>query len=477
MHTKYDQQDDDVFDYVEKLKTEISYQDDYEKPTYSYSDISNQFPKEWTVVQLCKNFNPVALSSTSEEIFNYNTGISMTIFKHSAIKDSLMIELKKLHENIFERVYQVDKNIRESLNYSKMPQETKTETQESKEKYWAATKEIEIHIQDNINLLKSFIGPWICALTGNFKNRKSIETEYEIRRKTNDFLKKRKFSEHQDKLIHLLAKRTDLLSNEQIFVAITYILRNKANVGYNDIDLNDIYDFLTWIKQEFTYDDVATYPCILIVDDLLDQMPFEMLNTQQEFTRVCSFDNLKKMYERHSGAIESGFIQSATQSCCAIVNPDGSLQMMAERMKNFFNYWLPSWKLSVNTKPVNDEFYDLVAKHDVFVYCGHGSGLQMCDNNYSLKSKAVVFLFGCGSVSLSSTGLNSQMKGSHIFYHLGGSPAVVGFLWTVSDFATDLCSSKILSAWCNSPQKKQHWQNIDKVLWKKKGITSKLFHD
>lgn len=456
------------------LKTEISYQDVYEKPHYSFSDMSKQFPKEWTVIQLCKDFNPVALSSTSEETLTHDTGVSMTIFKHSAIKDSLMIELKKLPENIFEKVYQVDKKIRESLNFSKMPQETKVEAQESKEKYWAAAKEIEGHIQDSINLLKSLIGPWTCALTGNFKNRKSHETESEIRRKVADFLKTRGFSEQQDKLIHLLARRTDLLTHQQIFVAITYILREKSSIGYNDIDLNDIYDFLTWIKQEFVYDDVTTHPCILIVDENLDQMPLEMINTQQEFTRVCSFDNLKKLYEKHCGSIENGYVQSATDNCYAVVNPDGSLQMMAERMKNFFNYWLPTWKLSVNAKPMKEEFYDLLAQYNVFVYCGHGSGLQiLSDNGYILKSKAVVFLFGCGSVSVSSTGLNSPMKGAHVFYHLGGSPAVIGFLWTVSDFATDMCSSKILSGWCSSSQSKQHhWQNIDKVGWKKKGTLS-----
>lgn len=472
--SKYAQHDEDIFNYVEKLKTEISYQDDFEKPTYSFTDSSNQFPKEWTVVQLCKNFNPVAPSSTGDDKLNYNTGISMTIFKHSALKDSLMIELKKLSENIFEKVYQVDKRIRESLNYSKMPQETKAQAQESKEKYWNATKDIELHIQESINLLKSLIGPWICALTGNFRSRKSVDTENEIRRKVNEFLKTRELNEQQDKLIHLLARRTDLLTHQQIFVAITYILRDKANIGYNDVDLNDLYDLITWIKQEFIYVDVTTHPCILIIDDLLDQMPFEMLNTQQEFTRVCSFDNLKKLYERHCGSMENGYIQSATDSSYAVVNPDGSLIMMAERMKNFFNYWLPSWKLLINTKPIKDEFYEILAQHDVFVYCGHGSGLQLCDNSYSLKSKAVVFLFGCGSVSLTSTALNSPMKGAHVFYHLGGSPAVVGFLWTVSDFATDLCSSKILSAWCNSSQNKTHWQNIDRVAWKKKGTASEI---
>lgn len=90
------------------------------------------------------------------------------------------------------------------------------------------------------------------------------------------------------------------------------------------------------------------------------------------------------------------------------------------------------------------------------------------ESMYTLKTKAVVFLFGCGSVSLSSGGLNSGFKGAHDFYHIGYSPVVIGFLWTVTDFNTDFCSTKILSAWCNTNQK-AHWQCIDKALWKKNG--------
>jgi separase len=484
---------EDVYSYVEKLRREISYNGGIEKPACNYSNFEDinkylereiyttcrhQFPKEWTVIQLCKNYNPVALSSKYDEIVHYNTGISMTILKHSAFKDILMLEIKKQShgvENVFEKVYKLNKKICEALNFSKMPQETLAEKKDSKDKYWKNTKDVDVYINDMINLLKSFFGPWMCALTGNFKNFKSIETENEIRKNVLEFFKSRDFSEHQQKLILLLARRTDLLTHQQIFLAITYILRDKSNLGYNDIDLNDLYDHLTWIKQEFVYDDTATYPCILIVDDLLDQMPFESINTQQEFTRVCSFANLKRLYERYSGSIENGYLHCPTQNCQALINPDGSLTMMEERMKNFFYYWLPSWKITSNRKPSRDEFNEMLSQSDVLAYCGHGSGLQLgCfESMYNLKTKAVVFLFGCGSVSLSSSGLNSGLKGAHDYYHLGWSPVVIGFLWTVTDFNTDYCSTKILSAWCNTNQK-AHWQCIDKVLWKKNGTMCKF---
>ena len=121
-------------------------------------------------------------------------------------------------------------------------------------------------------------------------------------------------------------------------------------------------------------------------------------------------------------------------------------------------------------KPSKDDFHEMLSQTDALVYCGHGSGLNICaDNVYNLKTKAIVFLFGCGSVALSSSGLNSELKGAHIFYHIGWSPVVIGFLWTVTDFNTDYTCTKMLSSWINSGQNKAHWQCLDKQMWKKNG--------
>lgn len=480
------QNNDDINNYIEKLKLEVSYHNGIEKPIHNYSNFDDinkylereitsacrhDFPKEWTVIQICKSFNAEALSGKFDDIVHHNTGIFMTIFKHAALKDMLMLEINKQsfgNENIFEKTYKLNRKILESLNFSKMPQETETQKVESKDKYYRAAKDIEKYVQEMVNLLKLLVGPWVCALSGNFKSHKSVDTENEIRRNVLDFLKKRTFDEHQMKLIQLVARRVDMLSHQQIFVAITYILRDKSNLGYNDIDLNDLYDYLTWLKQEYVYDDVSTYPCILIVDELIDQLPFEMVNTQQEFTRMCSFVNLKRMFERYRDSMKNGYVMCPTKNCQAIINPDGSLVTMEERMKNFFNYWLPAWKISAKQKPSKDEFCEILSQTDALVYCGHGSGLQLlsCEDVYNLKTKAIVFLFGCGSASLTSTGLNSELTGSHVYYHIGWSPVVIGFLWTVTDFNTDLCSTKLLSAWCNSAQPKAHWQSIDKRTWK-----------
>lgn len=447
-----DNNDTQILTYVEKIKKELSY-DSTEKPLYysNFDDINKyldreisttcrSFPKEWTVIQLSKNFNPYVLSSRFEEIMCFNTGIIMTVFKHAAVKDMMMLEVKKqLHmDNLFEKIYKLNRKITDSISFMKYASSiSESEKQEYMEKYVRDKKEVENYVQDVINQLTLFIGPWVCVLTGNFKSRKSIETENEIRKKIYEFVSKRNFTEHQEKLIHLVARRTDLLTHQQIFVAITHILRDKSNLGYNDVDLNDLYDYLTWIKQEYRYDDVSTHPCILIIDELLDQMPFEMINTQQEYTRVCSFSSLKKLWSNHRSSMDNnGNIVTTASRCQAVVNPDGTLHTMEDRLRNFYNYWLPSWKASYNTPISKEAFHEYLTQNDVFVYSGHGSGIHYTTTNlYHLKSKAIVFLFGCGSTGLFSTGLNSELKGSHIYYHIGNSPT--GTWYNLDSFPTN----------------------------------------
>lgn len=391
------------------------------------STCRNQFPKEWTVIQLCKSYNPLSLSGKSDDIVSFNAGISMAVFKHSAVKDLLLIELKKPQflENVFDKAFKLNKIINENSQIISNAQ-SQNDQREARERYLKATQEIGKYVQEIVNILSSFFGPWFVALTGNFKSRKSIETENEIRKRVMEFLSTRisNFDDYQQKLIHLVARRSDLLTHQQIFVAITYILQDKPDFGYSDVDLNDLYDHLTWIKQEYKYDDTSTHPCILIVDELLDQLPIEMINTNQEFTRICSFANLKRLWESNSHlADNSGYVLSQTANCQAIVNPDGSLTAMEDRLRKFYTYWLPSWKVYYREKPTSENYCEMLSQSDVLAYSGHGSGLNLLnENGIKFKSKTVVFLFGCSSTSLQSCGLNSEMNGAHNYYHIGSCP-------------------------------------------------------
>ena len=89
-------------------------------------------------------------------------------------------------------------------------------------------------------------------------------------------------------------------------------------------------------------------------------------------------------------------------------------------MLKFFDYCLPNWKCMNGKSKEMEYLADTITEANVYVYCGHGSGLQFikCEKLTKLHLNNVVFLFGCDSVALSSYGLYSEMTGSHIYYHL-----------------------------------------------------------
>lgn len=83
-----------------------------------------------------------------------------------------------------------------------------------------------------------------------------------------------------------------------------------------------------------------------------------------------------------------------------------------------------------------------------------------------MKINAVVFLFGCDSVRLTSTGHHAEMTGSHLYYHNALCPAVIGSLVIALDYSIDRISSTIISSWIPSKQKLA-WNCIDFKAWKK----------
>lgn len=81
-----------------------------------------------------------------------------------------------------------------------------------------------------------------------------------------------------------------------------------------------------------------------------------------------------------------------------------------------------------------------------------------------MRINSVVFLFGCGSVKMQSTSPEIEMVDTFSNYLIACSPCVVGMLWEVTDFDTDILSTDLIARWIPS-NAKTHWSQIDKKLW------------
>ncbi|XP_055841810.1 separin homolog sep-1 isoform X2 [Episyrphus balteatus] len=445
-------------------------------------DICSSLPQEWTIIQLCKEQREDTTYSIFQEIFAANAPIYLSILKHPRSKDypkPICLRLTSDNqEELFKKFSILTKSFSE---FSTVPPGSgQPKTTRELESYWAGMAVLESRIADAIAELKTFMGPWISLLCGNVKPPFK-DKQHKIFKAVDKFCDSNDIEcQEQRVLLSLLAQQRHLLTDEHIKQASTAVVAMMAGDGDEGADGEEenlttsrvIYEFLMKLPSE---DGIAFGPCILILDERIDHFYWEVLNPWQELCRISSFHILVGLYERYKSKIKKGYLMADVENGRCVINPDSNLPNMEERMKNFFNYWLPNWKCTYNIVPKMEDYRKLFDEADCYVYCGHGSGLQYLNGRKISKfqMKCIVFLFGCDSVRLRSPGLHGEMVASHLFYHAALCPAVVGTLQLGFDFQVDKIATNLLSEWIPSNnQDIVHWHNIDKACWKKGTIQS-----
>lgn len=313
--------------------------------------------------------------------------------------------------------------------------------------------------------LRKLIGPWMALFRGKSTSPAMIKKEENLYKKIKQFVKGKKYTNRQITLIFLLL-RGHTLQREHLPKAIDAIV----SVDDVHIDVDVLYDFLVESNEIFSKTESATdnyFPCLLIVDELLDCIPWEMLIPEQETTRFHSFGGLYKLFRRYQADIRNGYFYKRLEVGNVLLNPDASLPQMEKRMKALFQYWVPKFNLFCGQQWTNDESIELLSRCDLYFYAGHGSGVQFfkAEKVMALDMSAIVFLMGCSSVGLSASGGNAMHLGVHHYYHLANCPTVVGMIHTVSDFECDLVSAKILTKFIPTTARCD-WDNINRKAWR-----------
>ena len=83
------------------------------------------------------------------------------------------------------------------------------------------------------------------------------------------------------------------------------------------------------------------------------------------------------------------------------------------------------------------------------MYCGHGSGSQYLsgDEIERLRVRGVPLLLGCSSAHLERMGRTLDPLGISQSYLVGTSPALLGFLWAITDVDLDNWTAEFLEHW------------------------------
>lgn len=293
--------------------------------------------------------------------------------------------------------------------------------------------------------MKLWLGPWITLFSGKIKGKHGEDFEAKIFDQVEKLCQKfDHFSDDQLVLLSLVARRLDLLDSETIQQA-------ARDISQNHKEYTSIKDFLVQLKCKTTFTDFTYYPTILVIDEILDPMPWEMILPLQEFTRVPSIYILIDLYEKFKSRIDDGYFNVNLKNGFAVINPDNDEKLgdMSKRMAQFYDQYLPKWERIDQVMPNVDQLTNGIKNNDLFVYSGHGSSLQFVDGMEfeNIKQCAIMLLFGCESIAMKPRGSICEAMSSSYIVFRSGSPGMLGALTIVTDIWIDLISILLLTQW------------------------------
>lgn len=295
--------------------------------------------------------------------------------------------------------------------------------------------------------IKLWLGPWITLFSGKIKGKTGEDFEAKIfdgvAKLCQEF---DNFPDDQLVLLSLVARRIDLLDSENIRQA-------AHDIGRNQKEYSRIIEFLAQLKVNLTFKDFTYYPSILVIDEILDPLPWEMILTGQEFARVHSIYMLLDLYERYQEQIQDGYLHVNVKNGFAVIDPnnDEKLNDMFQRMHDFYNEYLPNWERIERVIPNSEQLANGFKNIDLFVYSGHGSSLQYftdpSENIQTIKHNGIMLLFGCDSIAMKPRGTVCEAACPSYSFFCTGCPGMLGSLTIVTDIWVDCISLLVLTQW------------------------------
>ncbi|XP_059610125.1 uncharacterized protein LOC132257292 [Phlebotomus argentipes] len=400
-------------------------------------------PEEWIVLQLCKNFDPNAAHSLQSEIISSNQGIFLTLLKYPRADlnnhEPLCVYLPPFaQENLYKMVNDITQEHRNLLSNPGVDREI----------YWSNLRKLDEKYLRMIDLVINWIGPWIVLFQGRSKSSDNA-WEMEIFANVDLLAAQKKLSNRQRILLSIISCSLDLLSPDDVEIAAKDIARDEK-------ECKIIKKFLNDNNFPAPANESARFPTIIIVDELLDQFPWELMLPSNEMSRVSSLHILLRLFEKYQKKIKNGYLHLDIKKGSTMINPESDLPKMEQRVTKFLNYWLPEWKQIVGEIPKSEEFRKILESADIFLFCGHGNALKYIKPEDLIKDtlNCVVMLFGCDSVKLKADGFCSEMTAVHLYYHSVLCPLVIGSKNIITDSPTDKLTARVLSTWFKSKAKK-----------------------
>lgn len=207
-------------------------------------------------------------------------------------------------------------------------------------------------------------------------------------------------------------------------------------------------------------DSMNREPVILVLDPEVQMLAWENLPIlrKQEVYRMPSVSSISFVLDKGSTSKEpvgrnlAPFPSIDPLDAFYLVNPDGDLAGTQIEFEKFFRDQNLEGK--AGSKPTVKELASALESHELFIYFGHGSGVQYISRREieKLPQCGATLLMGCSSGSLTLNGSYAP-QGVPLSYLLAGSPSIVANLWEVTDKDIDRFGKAMFDAWLKERSK------------------------
>ncbi|XP_034255981.1 separin isoform X2 [Thrips palmi] len=403
-----------------------------------------ELPKEWTAVQVTLEWDPLSRFPCRNENVNRGLGMYVTRFAFGSLSE------KVNDEKPFTTFLPPLDDGEDRLTFMAAIRNCLSKFEQRSDDRRRIHEECSLGIEAIVNEMQMWLGGWLCLFMGRLVSEK---LELAVKTAIDSFVSSYKMKDTGDQdmtekarnILYLLASCPSLSSSE-VKTVVSSLFKDQKFASYMSQNVcNVMSNFSTALHR------AERHPVILLVDEELDILPFEVISPLQDqsFTRMPSIHLLHALYYCHKESVIKKGIN--TKNCFYVINPAKNLPNL-EKLFETMSTWpvAQNWKGVYNTAPTSEQFLSGLQDNDLFVYCGHGGGNQYLTKSVdTARNKAVVFLFGCSSSSLNHLGGRVEMTSLSYNYLISGSPCVVGMLWQVLDVDINSMTKELLRSWCS----------------------------
>ncbi|KAF8764158.1 Separin like protein [Argiope bruennichi] len=385
-------------------------------------NILQTIPSDYTVVQISaipdEEFKPNSKFRSSKLIvcrYQHNmTPIVMCI--NSSSDEMFNTKLFSNFENI----------LLESTLIMKKNDDTK--------KWWKTRSTLDSNLK---SMVEDMEDKWLGCWKGLILSKCTNEDRLLQLMKICDLLPKVSISANENLLLILLDS-APYLSREQLSAAVCHL--------WNCNPLDEVYSKVYKRILEFSSDLPISgrHPLILILDKNIQALPWESLPLLKDVP-VSRIPSLSILSSLCATLTPLSYKEVDCNNTFYILNPSGDLKYSEEYFKPVFEKQV-NWKGITGRVPDSQEFSSAFKYHDLFVYCGHGSGRQYLEGISvdTMKCRAATILMGCSSGRLKQISRQLEAYGIPLSYLMNGCPFVIGNLWDVTDKDIDRFTNKLL---------------------------------